>query len=37
MAADPTGQLAFIGSSDVGLLNQVVEIWRYPSAQHLIE
>lgn len=40
LAADPGpqgGRLALVGTSDVGTLNQVVELWRYPSATHLIE
>ncbi|GLC46162.1 hypothetical protein PLESTB_001196400 [Pleodorina starrii] len=34
--ADPEGRLAFFGYTDVGMLNNVVEIWRYPSAQACI-
>ncbi|KAG2453692.1 hypothetical protein HYH02_001904 [Chlamydomonas schloesseri] len=37
LAADGVGQLALLAHSDVGLLNQVFEVYRYPSAQHLIE
>jgi hypothetical protein len=40
LAADPGpqgGRLALVGMCDVGTLNQVVELWRYPSATHLIE
>jgi hypothetical protein len=34
VAADPEkGQLVFFGYTDVGVLNTVTELWRYPSAQ----
>lgn len=33
VAADPAGQLVFFGSTEVGMLNNVIELWRYPSAQ----
>lgn len=33
VAADPSGQLVFFGFTEVGMLNSVVELWRYPSAQ----
>ncbi|KAI7843861.1 hypothetical protein COHA_002412 [Chlorella ohadii] len=33
VAADPVGQLVFFGSTEVGMLNNVIELWRYPSAQ----
>ena len=36
LAADPTGRLAFFGHTDVGTLNRVIELWRYPSAQACI-
>jgi hypothetical protein len=36
IAADPEGQLVWFGYSDVGVLNQVIELWRYPSAQACI-
>lgn len=32
IAADKEGQLVFIGNTDVGTLNNVIELWRYPSA-----
>eukprot|EP00879_Flechtneria_rotunda_P023623 GHRR01024994.1.p1 GENE.GHRR01024994.1~~GHRR01024994.1.p1 ORF type:complete len:220 (+),score=50.15 GHRR01024994.1:747-1406(+) len=32
VAADKEGQLVAFAYSDVGVLNQVVELWRYPSA-----
>eukprot|EP00798_Chlamydomonas_sp_ICE-L_P029606 gene29606-17888_t len=35
--SDPTGQLAFFGYSEVGMLNTVIELWRYPSAQDCIK
>lgn len=31
--SDPEGSLVFFGHTDVGTLNNVVELWRYPSAQ----
>ncbi|KAG2489369.1 hypothetical protein HYH03_012199 [Edaphochlamys debaryana] len=34
--ADPEGRLVFFGHTDVGMLNNVVELWRYPSAQACI-
>ncbi|KXZ48796.1 hypothetical protein GPECTOR_25g380 [Gonium pectorale] len=36
VAADPDGKLVFFGYTDVGMLNNVVELWRYPSAQACI-
>ncbi len=33
IAADPAGRLVFFGFTDIGALNNVVELWRYPSAQ----
>jgi hypothetical protein len=36
LAADKEGQLAMFGYTDVGTLNNVVELWRYPSAQACI-
>ena len=33
IAADPAGRLVFFGFTDIGVLNNVVELWRYPSAQ----
>jgi hypothetical protein len=33
IAADPAGRLVFFGFTDIGILNNVVELWRYPSAQ----
>lgn len=30
LAADKEGQLLFIGHTDVGVLNNVIELWRYP-------
>ncbi|KAG1676124.1 hypothetical protein FOA52_004964 [Chlamydomonas sp. UWO 241] len=36
VAADPEGRLVFFGHTDVGTLNNVVELWRYPSAQACI-
>mmetsp|Transcript_9031 Transcript_9031/g.15687 ORF Transcript_9031/g.15687 Transcript_9031/m.15687 type:complete len:274 (+) Transcript_9031:3-824(+) len=36
VAADPEGQLVFFGHTDVGTLNNVLEVWRYPSAQQCI-
>lgn len=32
IAADKDGTLAFFGYTDVGVLNSVIELWRYPSA-----
>ncbi|PNH08905.1 Protein NipSnap 3A [Tetrabaena socialis] len=37
LAADGVGQLALVAYSDVGLMNQVFEIYRYPSAEHMIQ
>ena len=37
IAADPTGRLVFFGFTDIGILNNVVELWRYPSAQASIK
>jgi hypothetical protein len=37
VAADTEGQLMFFGYTDVGILNKVIEIWRYPSAQACIK
>ena len=37
VAADPEGRLVFFGHTDVGMLNNVVELWRYPSAQSCIK
>lgn len=37
VAADGVGELAFVGYADVGRLNTVYEMYRYPSAQQLIE
>ncbi|GIL49252.1 hypothetical protein Vafri_5380 [Volvox africanus] len=37
VTADPEGRLVFFGYTDVGMLNNVVEIWRYPSAQACIK
>ena len=31
VAADSNGELVFMGHTDVGSLNQVTELWRYPS------
>lgn len=36
IASDPEGQLVFFGYTDVGMLNNVLELWRYPSAQACI-
>lgn len=36
VAADRDGRLVLFAHSDVGLLNNVVELWRYPSAQGCI-
>ncbi|KAL6755198.1 hypothetical protein V8C86DRAFT_2682474 [Haematococcus lacustris] len=36
VAADPEGQLVLFAHTDVGMLNNVVELWRYPSAQACI-
>lgn len=33
MAADRAGRLVFFGFTEVGVLNNLVELWRYPSAQ----
>ena len=33
IAADPASELAFFGSVEAGRLNEVVELWRYPSAE----
>ena len=33
VAADSNSELAFFGFVDVGMLNTVIELWRYPSAQ----
>ena len=33
---DTEGKLVFFGHTDVGMLNNVVELWRYPSAQACI-
>lgn len=30
------GQLVLVSQTDVGMLNKVVEVWRYPSAQALL-
>jgi hypothetical protein len=35
--ADKKGQLVLYASSDVGVLNNVIEIWRYPSFQGSLE
>mmetsp|Transcript_28337 Transcript_28337/g.47546 ORF Transcript_28337/g.47546 Transcript_28337/m.47546 type:complete len:268 (+) Transcript_28337:75-878(+) len=35
--ADKKGQLVMYASSDVGVLNNVIEIWRYPSFQGSLE
>ncbi|KAI8464487.1 MAG: hypothetical protein J3K34DRAFT_440321 [Monoraphidium minutum] len=32
IAADPEGQLVAFAASDIGTLNSVMELWRYPSA-----
>jgi hypothetical protein len=32
IAADPEGRLVALAHSDVGILNNVMELWRYPSA-----
>jgi len=32
----PEGKLVFLGHSDVGMLNSVLELWRYPSAASCI-
>jgi hypothetical protein len=32
IAADPEGRLVTFAYSDVGTLNSVIELWRYPSA-----
>lgn len=37
VASDPDGKLVFFGHTDVGMLNNVVELWRYPSAQACIQ
>ncbi|KAG2444417.1 hypothetical protein HXX76_001170 [Chlamydomonas incerta] len=37
VAVDPEGKLVFFGYTDVGMLNHVVELWRYPSAQACIQ
>ena len=37
VAADPEGRLVFFGHTDVAMLNNVVELWRYPSAQSCIK
>ncbi|KAG2447150.1 hypothetical protein HYH02_007896 [Chlamydomonas schloesseri] len=37
VAADPDGKLVFFGYTDVGMLNHVMELWRYPSAQACIQ
>ncbi|GAX80973.1 hypothetical protein CEUSTIGMA_g8408.t1 [Chlamydomonas eustigma] len=36
IASYPEGKLVFFGYSDVGMLNNVVELWRFPSAQSCI-
>ena len=36
VSSDPEGRLVLFGHTDVGTLNQVVELWRYPSAQACI-
>ncbi|KAL4857838.1 Protein NipSnap 3A [Chlorella vulgaris] len=33
VAADTQGKLVFFGHTEVGMLNSVIELWRYPSAQ----
>ena len=37
VAADVNGKLAFFGYSEFGVLNKVVEVWRYPSAEACIQ
>lgn len=37
VAADSDGKLVFLGYTDVGKLNYVMEVWRYSSAQASIE
>ncbi|MEW5308019.1 MAG: hypothetical protein WDW38_000010 [Sanguina aurantia] len=37
VASYPDGQLVFFGHTDVGMLNNVSELWRYPSAQSCIK
>ena len=32
VAADPDGKLVAFAHSEVGMLNNVLELWRYPSA-----
>lgn len=36
MAADNEGKLVFMAYSDVGMLNNFIELWRYPSTQACI-
>ena len=35
--ADPEGQLVYFGYTEVGVLNSVLELWRYPSAAACIQ
>lgn len=37
IAADPEGQLVAFAHSDIGTLNNVIELWRYPSAAACIK
>ena len=37
IAVDTDGKLIFFGYTDVGMLNTVIELWRYPSAQACIK
>lgn len=37
MAASPGTELVFFGFTDVGMLNNVIEIWQYESAQACIQ
>jgi hypothetical protein len=36
VAVDKEGRLVFFGHTDVGTLNTVIELWRYPSADACI-
>lgn len=37
MRADAAGELAFFGYTELGVLNRVIEIWRYPDAQACLD
>ena len=37
VAADVNGRLAFFGYTEFGVLNKVIEVWRYPSAEACIQ